>query len=267
MRFASLGSGSEGNALLVASSATPSTSSVTARSTIIMVDCGFAVREVERRLRRLDLTPADITAIFVTHEHSDHIGGVFKLARRFAIPVWLSQGTFQAAQPDADGVNVHFCRDSELVEIGDLRLFPYTVPHDAREPLQCVIGDGQHRIGVLTDAGHATPHMIATLAACDALFLEFNHDLQMLADSTYPTFLKRRISGDHGHLSNDAGAAILAALDKRQLKAVVAAHLSRSNNTPALALQAMRSAIAANADIELHLACQSLGFDWLSISG
>jgi phosphoribosyl 1,2-cyclic phosphodiesterase len=256
MRFASLGSGSEGNALLVASSRSKTT---------IMVDCGFAVREVERRLRRFDLAPADISAIFVTHEHSDHVGGVFKLARRFHIPVWLSQGTFDAVRHDTDGVNVRFCRDSDQLAIGDLNLYPYTVPHDAREPLQCVIDDGQRRLGVLTDAGHATPHMIAALSACDALFLEFNHDLQMLADSSYPAFLKRRISGDHGHLSNVASAEILAALDKQRLKTVVAAHLSRTNNTPELALEAMREAVTANALIQLHLASQDLGFDWLEV--
>ncbi len=255
MKFASLGSGSEGNALLVASSRS---------KTIIMVDCGFAVREVERRLHRLGLAPIDISAIFVTHEHSDHVGGVFKLARRFRMPVWLSQGTFQAVRQDADGVDVHFCRDSDHVAIGDLNLSPYTVPHDAREPLQCVIDDGLRRLGILTDAGHATPHMIAALAACDALFLEFNHDLRMLEESAYPAFLKRRIAGDHGHLSNVASAGILAALDKQRLKTVVAAHLSRSNNTPALALEAMRGVVKDDT-VDLHLACQDKGFGWLDV--
>jgi len=255
MKFASLGSGSEGNALLVASSRS---------STIIMVDCGFGVREVERRLHRLSLAPAAISAIFVTHEHSDHVGGVFKLARRFGIPVWLSQGTFQAVRQDTDGVDVRYCRDSDQVAIGDLNLCPYTVPHDAREPLQCVIDDGERRLGILTDARHATPHMIAILAACDALFLEFNHDLRMLDESSYPSFLKRRIAGDHGHLSNTASAAILAALDKQRLRIVVAAHLSRSNNTPGLALEAMRSVIMDDA-VNLQLACQDKGFDWLDV--
>ncbi|HEX7642802.1 MAG TPA: MBL fold metallo-hydrolase [Burkholderiaceae bacterium] len=255
MKFASLGSGSEGNALLVAASDASAT---------IMVDCGFALRETERRLRRIGVEPGAISAIFVTHEHSDHVGGVFKLARKYRIPVFLSQGTWQAARADADGVELSWCRDSAPIEIGSLRLLPYTVPHDAREPLQCVVQEGVQRLGVLTDAGHATEHMIAMLDACDALLLEYNHDPRMLMESSYPHFLKQRIAGDHGHLSNQASADILAAIDRSRLKTVVAAHLSRKNNTPELAMAAMLSVIAEGS-VALSCACQDMGFGWIEV--
>ena len=255
MKFASLGSGSEGNALLVAASNASAT---------VMVDCGFALRETERRLLRLNVEPESISAIFITHEHSDHVGGVFKLARKYRIPVFLSQGTWQAVRADAEGVELSWCRDSAAVDLGRLRLVPYTVPHDAREPLQCVLEEGAQRLGVLTDAGHATEHMIAMLDACDALLLEYNHDPRMLADSSYPYFLKQRIAGDHGHLSNQASADILAAIDRSRLKTVVAAHLSRKNNTPELAMAAMKSVIA-DGSVALSCACQDAGFGWIDV--
>src|SRR5450631_1838779 len=116
-----------------------------------MVDCGFGIRETERRLARLDMAAADLAGILVTHEHQDHIGGVFKFARRHRIPVWLSFGTYQAVRDQCDGVTLHFCRDGDRLAIGDLELVPYTVPHDAREPVQYAASDGRAKLGVLTD--------------------------------------------------------------------------------------------------------------------
>ncbi len=258
MKFASLGSGSEGNALLI------SAASGTTRTTV-MLDCGFAVRETERRLARLGMSASEVAAIVVTHEHQDHVGGVFKFARRHKLPVWLSCGTHQAVLRHAHDVDVNFCRDGETIDIGDLNLLPFTVPHDAREPLQFVASDGSRRLGILTDAGHVTPHMLAALGGCDALLLECNHDPSMLANSDYPYSLKRRVGGDYGHLSNESSAAALAALDRMRLKRVVAAHLSRKNNTPILALDALRRVPGADA-IDIRIACQDEGFDWLPIT-
>lgn len=257
MKFASLGSGSEGNALLI------STTSGTTYTTV-MLDCGFAVRETERRLVRFGITPKDIAGIVVTHEHTDHVGGVFKLARRYHIPVWISYGTWQAVQHAADGVDVHFCRDGDRVAIGDLELRPYTVPHDAREPIQYVATDGRVQLGVLTDAGHATEHMIAALGGCNALMLECNHDREMLANSAYPPSLKRRIGGAYGHLANETTAQVLAALDQSRLKTVVGAHLSRQNNMPELACEALCNALGASPS-EVRIACQDNGFDWIGL--
>jgi phosphoribosyl 1,2-cyclic phosphodiesterase len=257
LKFGSLGSGSEGNGLLVAA-ASGST------RTTVLIDCGFGIREAERRMARLGVQPSELAAILVTHEHTDHVGGVFRLARRHRIPVWLSHGTFEAVSGQCDGVSVHFCRDGDRIAIGDLELAPYTVPHDAREPVQYVAGDGRARLGVLTDAGQSTPHMLDALGGCDALMLEFNHDAQMLADSAYPVSLKRRIAGAWGHLSNDASAQILRALDRSRLKVVVGAHLSQKNNTPELARAALLAALGG-APTAVQVACQQQGFDWIEV--
>ena len=259
MKFASLGSGSEGNALLI-SAASGTT------ETTVMLDCGFAIRETERRLERLGMMPADLSGIVVTHEHQDHVGGVFKFARRHRVPVWLTYGTYQAVRGDCEGVSVHFCRDGDRLAVGDLELVPFTVPHDAREPVQYVASDGRFRLGVLTDAGQATPHLVQALGGCDALVLECNHDRDMLARSNYPPSLRQRIGGPYGHLANDTTADILAAVDKTRLKTVVGAHLSQQNNTPELAYHALAGALDGAA-IEVRIACQAEGFDWLRLNG
>lgn len=258
MKFASLGSGSEGNALLIAA-----TSGAT--RTCVMLDCGFGIRETERRLGRLGMMPADLAGIIVTHEHQDHVGGVFKFARRHGIAVWLTHGTRHAVAADAHGVSVQLCRDAQPIAIGDLEIVPYTVPHDAREPVQYVLGDGARRLGVLTDAGHATAHMVNVLGGCDALMLECNHDRQMLANSAYPPSLKVRIGGAYGHLSNQTSSEILAAIDRTRLKTVVGAHLSSQNNTPALAREALCSVVNP-AHTAIVIADQQDGFDWVEIA-
>jgi phosphoribosyl 1,2-cyclic phosphodiesterase len=257
LKFASLGSGSEGNALLI------SGASGTTRTTV-MLDCGFGIRETERRLGKLELTPADLAGIVVTHEHQDHVGGVFKFARRHHIPVWLTFGTFQAVQKDCAGVMLHICRDGEQLIIGDLALSPYTVPHDAREPVQYVASDGRFKLGVLTDAGHATPHLIDVLGGCDALMLECNHDVEMLANSAYPPSLIQRIGGAYGHLSNHTTAEILAAIDRSRLRTVVGAHLSQKNNTPQLAWEALTGALGSD-QVTVMIACQEEGFAWVHL--
>ena len=262
MKFASLGSGSEGNALLISAGAG-------ATRTNVMLDCGFAVRETERRLARLGIAPGELSGIVVTHEHSDHVSGVFKFARRHQVPVWLSHGTLRAVESDTRAdtrdVDIAICRDGQAVTIGALELLPYTVPHDAREPIQYVASDGHLKLGVLTDAGHVTAHLVAALSGCDALVLECNHDLQMLANSAYPPSLKRRISGAYGHLSNDSSSAILAALDKSRLRRVIGAHLSQQNNTPALAHAAILRGLG-DVTAEIRIACQADGFDWIALS-
>lgn len=254
MRFASLGSGSEGNALLIGAAAGTT-------QTHLMLDCGFVTREVERRIARFDIDPSSLAGILVTHEHSDHVGGVFRLARRYGLPVWLSHGSFEAVRHDATDVEVRICCDGEPFTVGDIEVTPYTVPHDAREPLQYVVTDGSSKLGVLTDIGRSTPHVVASLAACDALLLEFNHDSEMLARSSYPASLKSRISGPLGHLSNAHAAELLGALDKSRLKKLVAAHLSKKNNTPELVSSAIDAVVGR--DLEVEIASQEQGFGWI----
>ena len=251
MRFASIGSGSEGNALLVI-----------AGKTCVMIDCGFGVRDAVARLARHGLAPEDVTAILVTHEHSDHIGGVPAFAARYGTAVWATFGTLTMAAGRFDGCERVYGFDShDRFGIGDLEICPFPVPHDAREPVQFVVADGRSRLGVLTDIGESTPYVEASLSGCDALVLECNHDLDLLAGSAYPFTLKQRIAGRFGHLHNGAAARILEAIDTSRLKHVVAAHLSQQNNTPERASAALAGALSCAAEW-IGIADQAIGFAW-----
>ncbi|MGA8031509.1 MAG: MBL fold metallo-hydrolase [Casimicrobiaceae bacterium] len=251
MRFASLGSGSEGNGLVVE-----------ARDTRVLIDCGFGVRDTVARLARLGIEPESVSAILVTHEHSDHVGGVPAFAARYRIPVWLTFGTMQVVgERFVRAERVYGFDSHDAFGIGELEIRPFPVPHDAREPVQFVVGDGGHRLGVLTDLGVSTPHVEASLSGCDALVLECNHDAGMLAESDYPYPLKQRIAGRLGHLDNEAAASLLASLDTSRLRHVVAAHLSQQNNTPDRARAALAGALNCAPDW-IGIADQADGFAW-----
>jgi phosphoribosyl 1,2-cyclic phosphodiesterase len=260
LRFTSLGSGSSGNATLI--EAQPRDG---ARPTRVLVDCGLAPRQLALRLATRGLLPADIDAVFVTHEHSDHVGGVLALQRRHAMPVWASAGTW--AQATAKLETAPACcvaRDGEAITIGSLGLHPFAVPHDAAEPLQLTCTDGHHRIGILTDIGEPTDAVAQALQGCDALLLETNHDSDLLASGAYPVWLKRRIGGRLGHLANEQAATLLNACRHAGLRHVLAAHLSRQNNRPELALDALRGALGG-ANIELSVADAAAGSAWITL--
>lgn len=261
MRFAILGSGSDGNGLVVEAAPTITQ----AQPTRVLVDCGFGLRHTMERLARLQLRPEDLAAIVLTHEHDDHASGAFKFAQRYQIPVWLTAGTLRGCKNYLrESVELHLFDSHTRFSIGALELCPYPVPHDACEPTQFVFNDGHHRLGLLTDAGQPTAHIIDSLQRLDALVLECNHDVQMLADSNYPLSLKRRIGGAYGHLSNDHAAQILAALDQSRLQHVIAAHLSQSNNTPDHARLALSHVLNTQAS-EIQVACQNDGLGWRSL--
>ena len=257
MRFASIGSGSSGNALVVESDGTR-----------VLLDCGFSVRETELRLARLGVEASSLAAIVVTHEHDDHAASVFALAKRHGIPVFLSCGTLAALREGGfevdSGVALRIVASDQAVEIQSVRVHPFTVPHDAREPLQYVFSDGARRLGVLTDAGCATPHMRSVLSGCDALVLEANHDAALLMGGDYPPSLKARIAGRMGHLDNSASAALLRSLDQGHLKHLVAAHLSEKNNTAELARAALAEALGCAPDW-VDVATQADGFAWKDV--
>jgi phosphoribosyl 1,2-cyclic phosphodiesterase len=256
MRFASLGSGSAGNALIV--------ESLSAR---VMLDCGFSIKETELRLARLNISPETLTGIVITHEHDDHAGGAFKFAAKYQIPVWLTYGTLKMAErymPASHKLQLHEVDAHQNFHIGDLEVSPFPVPHDAREPMQCVFGDGKSRLGVLTDVGRTTPHIENMLTKCDALVLECNHDAQMLQTGPYSSSLKKRVGGDWGHLENQVSAALLAKLDNSKLKHLVAAHLSAKNNTVHLAKTALANVMHCTLDW-IQVADQREGLEWRAV--
>jgi phosphoribosyl 1,2-cyclic phosphodiesterase len=253
LRFASIGSGSQGNATLVEKN-----------NTRLLIDCGFSFTQIQQRLGRLERCAGDLTAILVTHEHGDHIRGVAMLARKYRIPVWMTPGT--ATQVDVSGISkLQLFNCHEPFIINDIEVNPYPVPHDAREPCQYVFTDGNSRFGLLTDAGSSTRHIIESLSGCDALMLECNHDSEMLARSTYPQQLKARISGRYGHLSNQQSMDLLSSLDCSRFQHIVAAHLSEKNNTPYLAREALGKALHCKPEW-IGVADQERGLSWREIT-
>jgi phosphoribosyl 1,2-cyclic phosphodiesterase len=259
IRFASLGSGSEGNGLIVQSGVTR-----------ILVDCGFTLSETVLRLGRLGIDPTEVAAVLVTHEHDDHAGGVPRFARRYDLPVYLTYGTLVSLtgfEPKASAapLRVSLIDSHTPFAIGDIEVHPYPVPHDAREPAQFVFSDGDRRLGLLTDTGDSTPHIERVLSGLDALILECNHDLDLLMNGAYPPPLKRRISSRYGHLDNATAARILGGIDCSRLQHFIAAHLSAQNNTPELARAAASSALGCETSW-VGIASQSEGLSWRDVS-
>lgn len=257
LRVCSLGSGSSGNGLVVEARDGLQVSR-------ILVDCGFNVRELQRRLQRAGLAVDDLDAVFVTHEHSDHVGGVAALARRFALPVYCTAGTAGAARLDVTAIDWHCICAGEIIAIGALSVLAYDVPHDASEPVQFTFSDGERRAAILTDTGCDTDVIARVLSGLNALVLECNHDEAMLRNGPYPAFLKARILGAQGHLSNRQAAGLLQRVDCSKLGWIAAAHLSQTNNHPALARAALADALhCASTDIEV--ADQFDGLAWRDV--
>lgn len=251
MRFASLGSGSKGNATLVA-----------AGDTLVMVDCGFSLRETRRRLERLSVRPEQLDAILVTHEHSDHCTGVAALSRKYEIPVYLSHGTAGTGRCDASH-QLNCFNSEDAFTVGDVDIRAVTVPHDAAEPCQFVLSWQGQNLGVLTDLGSVTPHVIESFRHCHSLLLEFNHDTSLLQAGRYPPALKRRVGGDWGHLNNIQAAQLLRQLGGAPAGHLVVAHISENNNSRECAEAALLTVLDSLDDVVW--AQQKEGFDWLSV--
>ncbi|MGB1159294.1 MAG: MBL fold metallo-hydrolase [Porticoccaceae bacterium] len=254
MRFASLGSGSKGNATLVET-----------KNTCLMIDCGFSVKDVTRRLECLGKTPQDLHAILVTHEHSDHWKGVIPLAKRFAIDVFITPGCLRAVGLDASSYSgIKVIQSDRCFDIGDIRVQPATVPHDAREPVQFLFFDDKLKLGILTDLGTVPPYIRNLYSDCDGLIVEANHDIDLLAKGDYPSFLKDRVAGPWGHLNNDQTASLVADLDQERVQHIVIAHISQANNDLDRVKNSIESVYSGTGNI--YYATQDEGFDWLEIS-
>ena len=251
MRIASLGSGSKGNATLVQY-----------RDTTLLIDNGFSLRSFCKRLDRFDIDPGGIDALLLTHEHGDHSGGVQRLCATHSIPLWTAVGTARAVlSPEFEYRRLVA---GQSVSIGDIEVLPVTVPHDAKEPLQFVLrqADNGKRLGILTDTGHITRHIVDAFSCLDGLLLEFNYDAGMLANGPYPQSLKQRVGGDHGHLSNEQSLELLRRVDTTSLNCLIAAHISQKNNAASIVDHLIRQL----EDIPVAiLADQEAGFDWISI--
>jgi phosphoribosyl 1,2-cyclic phosphodiesterase len=254
LRFCSLGSGSEGNALVVQ-----------AQGRAVMLDCGFGIAETERRLARAGLGPEHLDAMIVTHEHSDHLGGVARFARKHRLPVWLTPGTARFVDDAVLSADVQRTIDPHRAfGVGAIEITPFAVPHDAAEPVQFVFSDGAVRLGVMTDTGTITAHIESKLNSCDALVLECNHDLDLLMNGPYPDRLKKRVGGKFGHLDNKTAASLLTQIDCTRLKHIIAAHLSKTNNRPELATKALADALHCD-PVWIGVAGQETGFEWREI--
>jgi len=251
MRIASLGSGSKGNATLVQHGATT-----------LLVDNGFSLRKFCQRLERFEIDPGAIDAVLLTHEHGDHSGGVERLCATHSIPLWTAVGTARAAL--SAQFEYHRLIAGHRVTIGDIEVLPVTVPHDSNEPLQFIFHQIDHgkRLGILTDTGHITRHIVDAFSCLDALLLEFNYDAEMLESGPYPYQLKQRVGGSHGHLSNEQSMDLLRRIDTSSLNCLIAAHISEKNNTADIVNRLIRQLDAVPAPV---VADQETGFDWIAI--
>lgn len=237
MRLCSIASGSSGNCIYVGSDATH-----------LLIDTGISGKKVEAGLHSIEMDPREIDGILVTHEHADHICGLGVMARKYQIPIYATAGTIGVMKNTSslgkvDPALYREVKADEKTIIKDLTVHPMRISHDAAEPVAYRIGYGSQKIGICTDLGVYNDYTVECLKGMDALFLEANHDVNMLMVGPYPYPLKQRILGDRGHLSNENSGRLLSRLVHDKLQAIVLGHLSKENNIPELAYEAVRMEI------------------------
>jgi phosphoribosyl 1,2-cyclic phosphodiesterase len=257
MRAAVLGSGSAGNATCVE-----------ADGTRILIDAGFSCRELTARLDAVGIDPRRIDALVITHEHADHIKGAARFSTTYGVPVYCAPATYRAASLDRQGVSAHVPVEAgEPFAVGGLRLRPIDVPHDAVATLGFTIESNGSRLGYVTDLGHWPESVGDAIRDCDLLVLESNHDVGMVREGPYPAIVKDRVLGRHGHLDNETAALLACAACTDRTARLVLAHLSRTNNTPDLAIGAARAAFdrAGRPQPALHAAAQDAPSPWFEI--
>jgi phosphoribosyl 1,2-cyclic phosphodiesterase len=228
-------SGSSGNAIYLSDG-----------TTSVLVDGGVSAKRIVHALEQLDVDPASISAILVTHEHKDHVYGIGPLARAFSLPVYATRGTWCGMESTVGALNReqrYAVIPNQPFKIGSLVLCAVPIPHDANEPVCYTFYNDGEKLALATDIGHIDPEMVQALSGAEFVFLEANHDLEMLENGPYPVYLKRRIAGAKGHLSNDAAAEIACTLAQSGTREFLLAHLSQENNTPDLALETVEKAL------------------------
>lgn len=237
MRLCSIASGSSGNCIYVGSEATH-----------LLVDVGISGKRTEAGLKELEVSPKDLDGILVTHEHADHIAGIGVLARRYEVPIYATSGTIKAIQECSsvgkidEGLFVEVQADKKLT-IKDIVVNPMRISHDAAEPVAYRFSYGSKRVAICTDLGVYNDYTVECLRGMDALLLEANHDVNMLQVGPYPYYLKQRILGDRGHLSNENSGRLLSKILHDKLSTIILGHLSLENNLPELAYEAVRMEI------------------------
>ena len=251
LEFASIASGSSGNCIYVASG-----------HTRLLIDAGLSGRRIEAGLKELSLTGYDIDALLVTHEHNDHVDGVGIMSRRYDIPVYATEGTWDN-MPEKVGKmrpnNKKALYSGETLVINDLSIRPFDIPHDAAQPVGYTISDGISKITVATDIGHITDEVKENIRDSSILLIESNHDVNMLKRGPYPYPLKQRVLGDFGHLSNENCGRMLREILSDTLKYIFLGHLSNENNTPMLAYETVKASLEAEGvviggDVNMYVA-------------
>ena len=234
MRLCSIASGSSGNCIYVGS-----------ETAHLLVDVGISGKRIEKGLKELGLTGKDIDGILITHEHADHISGLGVMARKYGISIYGTRGTIGAIRANhsigtIDEELFHYVRADEKLTVKDMTLYPIRISHDAEEPVAYRISHDRKKIGIITDLGCYNDYTVECLRDLDLLYLEANHDINMLQVGPYPYYLKQRILGKKGHLSNEAAGKFLSRLLHDGMKAIVLGHLSQENNLPELAYETVR---------------------------
>lgn len=250
MRYASLGSGSRGNATIVLQN-----------DRAVLIDCGFNRKNILMRLQASGVDPRQLDGVFVTHEHGDHAKGVVALCEALTIPFFASFGTARKMAWTEHPL-WRCIHSDQVVSVGGLAALPVVVPHDAEEPLQFVLENSAgKRLGVLSDLGSLTPHIVSVYQRCHALQIEANHDPLMLQNGPYPPSLRARVAGNFGHLSNQQCADLIRRVQWDGLQHVTAGHISEKNNDRALVSQALSLALNC-APHEVSLLQQDQVSDW-----
>jgi phosphoribosyl 1,2-cyclic phosphodiesterase len=233
MKITPLASGSTGNSFLIQTD-----------SAAVVVDAGLSGKQMQERIASAGTDPAELKGIIVSHGHSDHIKGVGVLSRRYKIPVWMNQGTWRVAESNLGKLHaLEFFETGRIFQVAGLRVHPFSVPHDCADPVGFRISYGTCRMGIATDLGAATGLVAGVLAGVQVVVLESNHDPVMLRDGPYPWELKQRVRSRLGHLSNGESASLLQRIVSDELKAVILAHMSETNNRSDLALGCARESL------------------------
>ncbi|MCL2415567.1 MAG: MBL fold metallo-hydrolase [Defluviitaleaceae bacterium] len=234
--FCTIASGSGGNSVFISG-----------KNQSILIDAGLSGKVIERGLNGIGISAKDISAVFLTHEHNDHTRGAGILSRRYDIPIYTTAGTWKRMSSDRiSAKNQHTVKADKPIELGKMRILPFSIPHDAAEPVGYSIMIEGRKISVATDLGYITPNVAEYIYGSDIILIESNHDIEMLRNCRYPAYLKRRILGEGGHLSNIAAGLFIKEIFSPKTKHIFLGHLSQENNRPMLAYDTVREILTSS---------------------